>query len=324
MTEKTSNITADAVALQERDDFREQGWLKLVSPAKVNLHLGIGARRSDGYHDAVSVMHALNLHDVVYLRRRMADSGHAEEPLVRMVSCADVTAPSLAPEDNIAYQAIVRLAAKLGRADTGLEVRIEKNIPAQAGLGGGSSNAAATLVGAAALWGVSADDPAIEETAQQLGSDVAFFLRGGCASYEGTGDVFVRALEPSKQAVVLVKPTEGVSTAEAYRAFDRAPVPIPDRAAENARSAQRAADVELFNNLAPASEALMPQLAQLRTWLLAQQGVRDALLCGSGAATFAICEAFADACRVAGEARKQGLWARATSFGSIRAMLVSS
>ena len=68
---KVTDITADAVALQERDEFRAQGWLKLIAPAKVNLHLAIGARRDDGYHDAVSVLHALNLHDVVYMRRKL-------------------------------------------------------------------------------------------------------------------------------------------------------------------------------------------------------------------------------------------------------------
>ena len=87
------NITADAVALQERDEFRAQGWLKLIAPAKVNLHLAIGARRDDGYHDAVSVMHALNLHDVVYMRRKPADAEEPARPSTRLVACGDVTVP---------------------------------------------------------------------------------------------------------------------------------------------------------------------------------------------------------------------------------------
>lgn len=319
-----TNITADAVALQERDEFRAQGWLKLIAPAKVNLHLAIGARREDGYHQAETVMHALILHDVVYMRRKLPDADDPAIPTTRLVACGDAPVPELASKDNIATKAVQKLADRLGRADAGIEIRIEKNIPAQGGLGGGSSNAAAALMGAAQLWGLAPDDPAIEETARQLGSDVAFFLHGGCSRYEGTGEVFVQSLAPSKRAVVLVKPEGGVSTAEAYRTFDANPQPVPAEFTANIRAAEAADDVMLFNNLAPASEALMPQLADIRQWLCSQQGVADALLCGSGATTFAVCDDFATACRVVSEARKRGLWARATSFGSTRVMGVST
>ena len=324
MNDSVTNITADAVALQERDEFRAQGWLKLIAPAKVNLHLAIGGRREDGYHEAVTIMHALHLHDVVYMRRKLPDAENPSEPSVRMVSCGDVVAPDLASEDNIAHKAIMALARRLGRTECGLEVRIEKNIPAQGGLGGGSSNAAAVLVGAGKLWGLADDDPAIELCAQELGSDVAFFLHGGCSCYEGTGEIFVRSLAPSHRAVALVKPAGGVSTAEAYRAFDSDPAPVPADIAENAQAAHDAEGVALFNNLAPASESLMPELREVRTWLEGQDGVEGSLLCGSGATTFAPCADFAAACRVVAEARKRGLWARATSFGSIRVMVAST
>ena len=319
-----TDITADAVALQERDEFRAQGWLKLIAPAKVNLHLAIGARRDDGYHNAETVMHALNLHDVVYMRQKPADLDEPSLPTTRLVACGDVPVPELASKDNIATKAVLKLAERIGRADAGVEIRIEKNIPAQGGLGGGSSNAAAALVGAAKLWGLAPDDPAIEQTARQLGSDVAFFLHGGCSCYEGTGEVFVRTLTPSKRAVALVKPDGGVSTAEAYRAFDANPQPIPAELAANIRAAEVADDIVLFNNLAHASETIMPQLADIREWLNGQQGVSGSLLCGSGATTFAVCGGFSEACHVVAEARKRGLWARATSFGSARVMVVST
>lgn len=324
MNQGTNDITADAVALQERDTFCAQGWLKLVSPAKVNLHLAIGARRPDGYHEATTVMQALNLHDVVYMRRKLADDPEPEVPSVRMVSCGDVVAPDLPSASNIASKAVLALAQLVGRNDTGLEIRIEKNIPAQGGLGGGSSNAAAALVGAASLWGLASDDPAIEQAARMLGSDVAFFLHGGCSYYEGTGEKFVRALQPSKRAVALVKPEGGVSTAEAYRTFDADPQPVPEDVASAVDTAESADDVALFNNLAPASEMLMPKLGEVRQWLNNQQGVRGVLLCGSGATTFAVCDDFTCACKVVAEARKLGLWARSTSFGSLRVMQVSS
>ena len=324
MNQDTSDITADAVALQERDTFRAQGWLKLVSPAKVNLHLAIGARRPDGYHEAATIMQALNLHDVVYMRCKLPDDPEPGVPSVRMVSCGDVVAPDLPSASNIAAKAVLALAQLLDRKDVGFEIRIEKNIPAQGGLGGGSSNAAAALVGAASLWGLAADDPAIEQAARSLGSDVAFFLHGGCSYYEGTGERFIRALQPSKRVVALVKPEGGVSTAEAYRTFDAEPQPIPDDTARAVFEAVNADDVALFNNLAPASEKLMPILGEVRQWLNDQQGVRGVLLCGSGATTFAVCDDFASACKVVVGARRLGYWARSTSFGSLRAMQVSS
>lgn len=319
-----SNITADAVALQERDEFRAQGWLKLIAPAKVNLHLAIGARRDDGYHEVATVMHAVNLHDVVYMRCKLPDAADPAGPVTRLVACGDVPIPELASDDNIATKAVRKLAERLGRDNAGVEIRIEKNIPAQGGLGGGSSDAAAALVGAAQLWGLDSGDPVIEEVARQLGSDVAFFLHGGCSYYKGTGDVFVHALQPSKRALALVKPEGGVSTAEAYHMFDAAPQPVPASLETNAREVSVADDVALFNNLAPASEQVMPALADIRQWLSEQPGVANALLCGSGATTFAVCDDFSAACRVVADARKRGLWARATSFGSARVMTVTT
>ena len=96
MNGNMTDITADAMAIQEKDAFREQGWLKLIAPAKVNLHLGIGARRADGYHDAVTVMHAINLHDTVYARRLPPDVGPGNAPVIRMVACGDVSVPDIA------------------------------------------------------------------------------------------------------------------------------------------------------------------------------------------------------------------------------------
>ena len=180
------------------------------------------------------------------------------------------------------------------------------------------------MVGAAHLWGLAAGDPALERAAQALGSDVAFFLHGGCSCYEGTGEVFVHALEPSRRAVALIKPDGGVSTAQAYCTFDDMSAPVPDEVARAARAATSACEVALFNNLAAASEQLMPELARVSAWLDEQPGVEGHLLCGSGATTFAVCQDFSQACAVVAEARKLGYWSRATSFGSLRAMIVST
>lgn len=322
----TTGIVADALALQERDEFASQGWIKLVAPAKVNLHLAVGSRRPDGYHDAISIMHALSVHDTVYLRRKTPDSPSfgTGRPLARMVSGEDILVPALSSEENISSRAIVRLAEALGRPpiDSDLEIRIEKRIPFQGGLGGGSTDAAAALVGAARLWGVDDADPALEQVARELGADVAFFLHGGCSCYEGAGDVHVRSLAPSKRSIVLVKPEGGVPTSDAYREFDENPCPVPDEVAYRASQASRADKLPLFNNLASASERLMPQLAEVRIWLEGQRGVEGVLLCGSGATTFAVCDGFSTACRIVAAARERGMWSRATSFSPMRSRVV--
>ena len=189
-------------------------------------------------------------------------------------------------------------------------------------MGGGSSDAAAALVGAARLWGIPEDDPLIEEAAHELGSDVAFFLHGGCACFTGTGELFDHELEVMKKPLVLVKPESGVSTAEAYRTFDGNPQKVDKDAAAAAEAAQTACDVPLVNNLSPAAESVLPELADVRAWLHRQAGVEASLLCGSGSTTFAVCRDFNVACSVAAAAQSRGWWARTTMFGSLKAAVV--
>ena len=120
-----------------------------------------------------------------------------------------------------------------------------------------------------------------------------------------------------------MKPEGGVSTGAAYRTFDDDPqCSSPEQAAWVAEAATADA-VPLYNNLAAASETLMPQLAEIRAWLEGLPGVEGALLCGSGSCTFAVCSDFASACHVVAQARERGLWARTSSFGSARAIAIN-
>lgn len=318
------DMVATARAAQGDDvrSFTQAGAIRLIAPAKVNLYLDIGQKRPDNYHDAISIMHALTLHDVLYMKQ-----GQAQTPGLQVtLTCheRDGIAPlNVEPEQNIVSKAIRTLATRLGRTgDEEIIVRLEKHIPAQAGLGGGSSNAAAALLGAACMWGMSADDPRIEEVARELGADVAFFLHGGCACFAGVGDEFLHELQPMGSYVVLVKPEGGVSTAEAYRTFDEHPTSIKETDRQAALAARRAHDVPLCNNLVPASEQLLPVLADIRMWLTGHRGVQAALMSGSGSAVFALCDTFEDATRIAAEAHTRGWWARATMFGPARAAVV--
>ena len=308
-----------------------QGTIKIVAPAKVNLLLGIGDRRDDGYHDVFTVMHALMLHDVLYMHacapddpscgalvgdelEAASDALGAEGLRVR-VSCtgsAQIEAPDVAPADNLVAKAVFALARELV-ADGVIvdaqvvEIKVEKHIPSQAGLGGGSSDAAAALIGAARLWGIDADHPAVVRAARSIGADVAFFLYGGCAVLSGSGDVFERALAPRNESVVLIRPDAGLSTAQAC---------------ELVRQAKTASDVALYNNLqAPACE-LLPELSRVLAWIDEQPQATEALLSGSGSAVFAVCGTFDQAHALAAGAKQQGWWARTTTFSPLRAAVV--
>lgn len=301
------------------------GMRKLIAPAKVNLHLAIGARRENGYHDAENVLHAVMLHDTVYVRSVPAAPGAGLDVAVVCMGKDGVEAPVLAPEDNIVYRATKLLAGNLGRtADETVEIVVEKRIPHQAGLGGGSSDAAAVLVGLADIWGCSIDDSAVVDAAKALGVDVAFFLKGGCALFDGTGENYVASFAPRKDSIVIVKPEGGLSTAAVYKEFDAVPGSIDAAASARIRAVADARDIELSNDLAAPAERLAPELGRIRTWLEEQPGVEKALLCGSGSSTFAVCTSFSDACAVASAAQARGLWARATSFSNVRACKIPS
>lgn len=187
------------------DTFLGPGSIKFAAPAKVNLFLAVGEKRSDGYHDVVNVMHALALHDNVYFQRsaqsfevpveeqlpsHIAVVGPAKNILMNVV-CADKTQAvaamlDLPAEQNLVVRAVDALAHAIGYNEPEqMNVHVEKNIPREAGLGGGSADAAAALLAAAHFWGVAPDGPTLREVAEQLGADVAFFLDGGCALLEG-------------------------------------------------------------------------------------------------------------------------------------------
>ncbi len=324
----TGPVDMTAIARERALDdalLSRPGMIRVIAPAKVNLFLSVGAPRGDGMHAVDTVLHAVLLHDVVLMRSTPAAPGSGRSVAVACMGRDGVEPPAIAPEDNIAYRAVEALAAATGRtADEAVEIVIEKHVPCQAGLGGGSSDAAATLSGLARLWGIDPGDPVLGETARSLGADVAFFLFGGCARFEGAGERLAGLLEPRRESVVLVKPDAGLSTGAVYAEHDRRPALADAAASDAALCARVARDVPLANNLAAAAERLMPELARVREWLEAQSGVRGALLCGSGSSTFAVCDDFETAAGVAARAQAKGWWARATSFTSARAMPVPS
>lgn len=328
----------------DKQRFRPGNSFRVLAPAKVNLFLSIGERLPDGYHAATSIMHSLLLHDILYMKRQsyknlpFYEKDRLEEEsdevtriklpggdiVVRLTMRAfgGIEPPSVPAADNLIVKALRVLGEKTERqGDEFVDIHLEKYIPAQAGLGGGSSDAAAVLAGAAQWWGVDFFDPRVKAAARQLGADVMFFLHGGCSRLEGRGDEFAQALTSMKAPVVLVKPDAGVSTASAYAAFDERPVVLPSALQKSAISAQSAEAVPLANNLQEASFALLPELETVQSWLSKRCGAKHVLMSGSGSAFFAVCNSLAEASKVAGEARMQGWWSRATSFSSLGASL---
>lgn len=253
----------------------------------------------------------------------------AEKLAARTQPSADANDDGTAPTASVSHATPSEPASPAAPAISGsMHIRIEKHIPAQAGLGGGSTNAAAALIGAAHLWNVPESDPAIREAAAELGADVAFFLDGGCVLMTGTGEKPERRLAPMKKPLVLVKPAAGVSTAQAYKLFDEAPVTLPAQLVESAESAEAAADVPIANNLTQAAQTILTELEEISSWLASAQGVAagenspQVLLCGSGSTVFAIADTYADAVHIAAQAQTRGWWARATTFSSLPAARV--
>ncbi|MBM6907692.1 4-(cytidine 5'-diphospho)-2-C-methyl-D-erythritol kinase [Collinsella intestinalis] len=281
---------------------RTPGKFILISaPAKINLYLGVHTETDDrGYHRVDSVMTTISLSDVVAI-------APAEELSVHTVPAADYPM-----EQNSAYRAARAMGEAFGR-EPNFAILIDKHIPQQAGLGGPSTDAAATILGMVTYWGLDARDPRIDAVARRIGADVPFFLYGPPAYCDGAGDTVREMFRPlTGTPVALVRPQgPGVSTAEAYRRFDESPVALPPL--EPLLEALRKHDeTEIFanvaNNLAPASCELHPAMAEALAWIGDQRDVRASAVAGSGSTVFAICNTQMAAEAIVLAARARGWW----------------
>lgn len=299
---------------------------KIISPAKVNLVLAVGEKQESGFHEVQTIMHSLALHDTLSMRRFDDEgSGDGLQVMLKCESSFTIDPLLIKAEENIAYKAVVELAKALGRTqDETIEMILNKVIPAEAGLGGGSSNAAAALVGAATLWGVGMEDERVQEVASRLGADVSFFLKGGCARLSGKGDVFEAQLEPRSGFVLLVRPDAGVSTGKAYAAFDEDPVLPSSEYLSSIAALDAAVDVSLYNNLEKAACSVTPVVAQVLEWGRAAAGEENVVLCGSGSAVCCIFDSYQAACEASVEARKHEWWTRVTSFSPLGAAIMEA
>jgi 4-diphosphocytidyl-2-C-methyl-D-erythritol kinase len=267
--------------------------LVVRAAAKVNLYLEVLGKRADGYHELETLMAAVGLYDSLALR----DDPSGE---VRL-SC---DRPDLATgPDNLVVRAAELLKRRTGHAG-GAAIRLWKRIPLQAGLAGGSSDAAATLAGLNRLWRLGLTAAELARIGAEVGSDVAFFLAGPAAWCTGRGEVTEPLRLGRPLDLVLVCPREGLSTAAVFR---RLTPPAEPHRGDAVRAAAAAGDVEalgraLFNRLGPVAEELCPAVRDARRALeeLHPAGV---LMSGSGSTVFAVCRGPGEACRVARELR---------------------
>ncbi len=276
--------------------------LEKSSPCKVNLLLNILGHRPDGFHELETVMHPVSVCDRLTFER----GGRGVE-----LSCSDANLP--VDSKNLVHRAATafRAAAKIAN---GVRIRLEKRIPLAAGLGGGSGNAAATLLGLNECFGNPLAAPVLETLAAALGSDVPFFLHQRPALATGRGEK-IQPLENfpalGGKAWLLIHPGFGISTPWAYRNLAHFPEALngkPGRAQKLVSLLQHgelpAAAGEVYNSLEAPAFDKFPVLALYQEFLRAH-GALAARMSGSGSATFAIVESVA-----AGEALVEKFKAR--------------
>lgn len=257
------------------------GTVRVRAHAKINLNLQVLGRRPDGYHELRTVFQALALHDTL---RLTPGSG----PFTLQSSDARVPPDST----NLVWRAADLLWRHLGRAGAmrDVAIRIEKCIPMKAGLGGGSADAAAALVGLACLWGQDVPAADLVTLGREVGADVPFFLTGGTAFGVGRGDEISPLPDLPPLGVLLVFPSFDVSTAEAYRWLDedRAEGALRTSGPSDPRTL-RVGDIEIANDFEPVVSVRHPQIAGVVTDLL-DRGAVAAAMTGSGSTVFGIYE----------------------------------
>lgn len=247
--------------------------------AKINLDLRVGAVQPDGYHDVRTVLQTLRLHDTLtFTPRRGPFTIACETPGVPL------------DQKNLVWKAAALLhaaARRRGTGPSGIHVRLDKRVPSEAGLGGGSADAAATLLALTRLWRLEPDLPTLLRLAARLGADVPFFLAGGTALGVGRGDDISPLTEPPATDVVLVKPPFGVSTPDAYRWFDGDGPSRSGRRLRRLPSAWPAWSTGARNDLEGPVARRHPDIRRLVQRLLAL-GADYAAMSGSGSAVFGL------------------------------------
>ena len=256
--------------------------LKLPSFAKINRLLRVLGRRPDGYHGVLTVLQTVSLCDDLEFELRT-------DGKLTLV-CDDPRI--LTDETNLIIKAAVALKEKL-QTQLGADIKLTKRIPAQGGLGGGSSNAAVTLIALYGLWRASSRSPYWRHLALDLGADVPFFTMGGRCIATGIGATVYPVMDGPKQSLIIVTPNARVSTPEAYAALKAGSLtrvdamPILSSSFERLLEGYSGQWPELHNDFERVIFEIEPEIGHAKNALL-EAGVRGALLAGSGSSVFGV------------------------------------
>jgi len=267
------------------------GFITLRASAKVNLFLEVLRKRPDNYHDIETILQEIDLFDKVTLKENSS-------PEIIIHS----TRPDIpADNSNLAFKAAHLFKTYIKEEKRGVVINLEKNIPPAAGLGGGSSDAAATLMGLNKLWKVNLDRRTLLHLAEQIGMDVPFFIHGGLCLARGRGEKLTPLATRPEMWFILVIPSIKVSTAWAYNQLS---ISSLTRKSKKNRmiEALQSADAgkigkQLFNRLEEVTMIEHREIASIKEKMLSA-GAGGALMSGSGPAVFGIFPARQEAYKI--------------------------
>lgn len=278
------------------------------APAKLNLFFEVIAKRDDGYHEIETLVYPIDLYDTLYFREDPDGPirlGCSQETRGRAVAARLGEVPE--GEDNLVVRAAELLRRRAGVAK-GATIRLVKRIPSEAGLGGGSSDAAATLVAANAAWKLGWPAARLGQLGAELGSDVPLFFAPGAARCRGRGERVEPIASAGALHFVVIRPPTGLSTAAVYGAVKPPPAP---RDAAPLRQALAAGDLAavgrtLFNRLECVADRLTPWIGRLRSELACSDCLGH-LMTGSGTCYFGLCRHARHARRMARRLEARGI-----------------
>lgn len=269
--------------------IRQGSRVSINAPAKLNLFLELLQRRSDGYHALETLMVPVSLYDSLSMTKRTDDElnlscdwSPGSDPAVR--------SPLPPAEQNIVYKVLSLLRDASNRSDLGADVQLTKRIPAQAGLGGGSSDAAAALLMANEAWELGWTRNELANVAAQVGSDVPFFLYNSLARCTGRGEVIEPLRWRGALSFAIVKPAHGLSTPKVFQHTDLPATPRSSNPIVQALNEMNFRSIAggLFNRLQSAA-------TKLTSWVDEIGNVMDSMyvpahqMSGSGTSYFAVC-----------------------------------
>ena len=250
--------------------------MQVLAPAKVNLSLRVLGKRDDGFHEIGTFIAPVSLCDEIEIGR---------QPRWIDFTCDDPTVPK--GDENLVMRA-AKVFFESTHSKGGVSISLQKKIPHGAGLGGGSSDAASTLLALNELFETNLPREALAKMAEALGSDVPFFIFGSAAICKGRGELVIAEPLPKKLRLLLLKPEFGVPTASAYGRWERSKE-LPGIGYQESDGRTFVNDLER-----PVFEKFV-FLAELKSWLRKQPEVGAALMSGSGSTVFAVIKPGGDA-----------------------------